>query len=34
MIYKYFLDDRSDRKSILKNLCCYENVENWKELMG
>lgn len=34
MSYKSFLDDRSDRKSILKNMCCYENVEIWNELIG
>ena len=33
MSYKSFLDDRSDRKSILKNLRCYEKVEIWNELM-
>ena len=33
MSYKSFLDDRSDRKSILENLCCYEKLEIWNELM-
>lgn len=33
MSYKSFLDDRSDRKFILKNLWRYEKVEIWNELM-
>lgn len=33
MSYKSFGDDRSDRKSILKNLWHYEKVEIWNELM-
>ena len=33
MSYKSFIDDGSDRKSILENLCCYEKVESWNELM-